>query len=89
MGVFEDDSQAAAAFPNGGNVYDGVVFEANGTNGEISGNAFLQGCDGCVITNSYLEFYSTQNIPFNVVVGDSSTNGIGGLDSEPSRSKDR
>lgn len=82
-GVFEDDSQAAAAFPNGGNVYDGVVFEANGTNGETSGNAFLQGCDGCVITNSYLEFYSTQNIPFNVVVGDSSTSGIGGLNSSP------
>lgn len=82
-GVFEDFSQAALAFPNGGNVYDGVVFEANGTNGQTSGNAFLQGCDGCVITNSYLEFFSKDHIPYNVIVGDSSTNGIGGLDSSP------
>jgi hypothetical protein len=82
-GVFEDVSQAVLAFPNGGNVYDGVVFEANGPDGQTSGNAFLQGCDGCVITNSYLEFFSTRHIPYNVVVGDSSTNGIGGLDSSP------
>jgi hypothetical protein len=82
-GVFEDYSLASVAFPNGGNVYNGVVFEANGTNGQISGNAFLQGCDGCVIANSYLEFFSAQHVPFNVVVGDSSVDGIGGLDSSP------
>jgi hypothetical protein len=82
-GVFEDSAQAAIAFPNGGNVYEGVVFEANGTNGETSGNAFFQACDGCVISNSYLEFFPKDHIPYNVVIGDSSTNGIGGLDCAP------
>lgn len=82
-GVFEDFSQAGIAFPNGGNLYDGVVFEANGTNGQISGSAFLQGCDSCVISNSYMEFITPQFVPYNVVVGDSSTDGIGGLDSSP------
>ncbi len=82
-GVFEDFSQARLAFPNGGNVYDGVVFEANGTDGQTSGNIFFQGCDGCVVSNSYLEFFPKNHIPYNIVVGDSSSNGIGGLDYAP------
>ena len=82
-GVFEDGSQANVAFPNGGNIYDGVVFEANGTNGELSGNAYLQWCDGCVITNSYLEFFANNHIPQNVIVGGTSEDGIGGLEASP------
>ena len=82
-GVFEDFSQASLAFPNGGNVYDGVAFEGNGTDGQTSGNIFFQGCDGCVVSNSYLEFFAKNHIPYNIVVGDSSSNGIGGLDYAP------
>jgi len=82
-GVFEDGSQADVAFPNGGNIYDGVVFEANGTNGQLSGNAYLQWCDGCVITNSYLEFFADDHIPQNVIIGGTSGDGIGDLDASP------
>jgi len=82
-GVYEDSSQVAAAFPNGGNVYDGVNFEANGTNGEMSGNAFLQWCDGCVITNSYLEYFNDRHIPENVVIGGTDGDAVGGVTASP------
>src|ERR1035437_1092491 len=35
-GVYEDSSEVSESYPNGGNVNDGVVFEANGTNNEMS-----------------------------------------------------
>lgn len=84
-GVFEDGSMASIAFPNGGNVYLGVNFENNGTSGETSGNAFFQGCDGCVIQDSYLEYLprATQHIPYNIVIGGHSDDGIGDLTASP------
>lgn len=82
-GVFEDGSKADVAFPNGGNIYDGVVFEANGTNGQLSGNAYLQWCDGCTITNSYLEFFDDDHIPYNIIIGGTANDGISGLEASP------
>jgi hypothetical protein len=82
-GVYEDSSQVEAAFPNGGNIYDGVNFEANGTDGEMSGNAFLQWCDGCVITNSYLEYFNSRHVPENIVIGGTNGDGVGGVTASP------
>ena len=82
-GVYEDSSQVEAAFPNGGNIYDGVNFEANGTDDVMSGNAFLQWCDGCVITNSYLEFFNSRHVPENVVIGGTAGDGVGGVTASP------
>jgi hypothetical protein len=82
-GVYEDSSQVEAAFPNGGNVYDGVNFEANGTDGVMSGNAFLQWCDGCVITNSYLEYFNSRHVPENIVIGGTDGDGVGGVTASP------
>jgi hypothetical protein len=86
-GVFEDAAQVNTSFPNGGNVYDGVNFERNGTSGEMSGNAFLQWCDGCVITNSYLEFFNIDHIPENVVIGGTNGDAVGGVYATPQGDK--
>jgi hypothetical protein len=82
-GVFEDAAQVSTSFPNGGNVYDGVIFERNGTDGELTGNVFMQWCDGCVITNSYLEFFNADHIPENVVIGGTAGDGVGGVTASP------
>lgn len=82
-GLYEDSSEVSQSFPNGGNVYDGVVFERNGTNNEVSGNAFLQWCDGCVITNSYLEFFGVDHVPENVVIGGTNGDAVGGVEASP------
>lgn len=82
-GLYEDSSKIEAAFPNGGNIYDGVNFERNGTAGVMSGNAFLQWCDGCVITNSYLEFFGDDHVPESVVIGGTNGDGAGGVTASP------
>jgi hypothetical protein len=82
-GVFEDAALVNYSYPNGGNIYDGVNFERNGTTGQMSGNAFLQWCDGCVITNSYLEFFNADHIPENVVIGGTDGDAVGGVYATP------
>lgn len=82
-GVFEDAALVNYSYPNGGNIYDGVNFERNGTAGQMSGNAFLQWCDGCVITNSYLEFFNADHIPENVVIGGTNGDAVGGIYASP------
>jgi hypothetical protein len=71
-GAFEDGSQAGAVGNNENNLYNGVVFETNGTNANpsTSGNLFVQSCDVCNISNSYFEYGPTQTLTNQVLLGD-------------------
>lgn len=81
-GVYEDAALIPTTGPNQNNIYDGVVFEQNGTSGVPSGNVYFQGCDSCVLEKSYLEYF-TSGVPWNVVIGGTASDGIGNVASTP------
>jgi len=72
-GAYEEGTQASLAGPGIGNVYEGVVFQLNGSNAipGASGNMFLQRCDSCVVS-SYFEYSASQTISNQVILGDNS-----------------
>jgi Pectate lyase superfamily protein len=77
-GVFDDGSVTAAG-PDENNVYE-LVFETNGTNGTPSGQIFLQDCDMCAVTHSYIEYPSSGSLaPYSIVIGGVAGDAIGGL----------
>lgn len=73
-GLFEDASLSATAGPTQNSSYTGMVFENNGSNSNASasGQAFIQRCDVCSITNAYMEYVPGSTVASQITLGDSS-----------------
>lgn len=69
-GIVEEGS----SFPRQvGNVYQGITFQYNGTNGRSSsGHMCIEFASAVTVRDNYFEYKCTQSVPYSVWVGDAS-----------------
>lgn len=80
--IYEDGTTAGTTGPNQKNKYDGVVYQACGSNANpgTSGLAFIQRCDNCELAGGYFEGFVGETRTSLVQLGDSSSS-CGGANS--------